>query len=258
MYMGKAFAESPGAALHCLLLAGEHSGALRCVRALKSQSEESEESSGGGSSRRGGGRRTHKSALALEQTESAGGGELMAMRLRVRMALPALSDTQHESLLRERPALLEVLSTCPSADAARAVLETGLCSLCELLPLLGGEHEHEDESATGLPLLTDLLEHSLGHLVEGAVADERRADELLEAWRQLLGSPTLALRSASARSLECLASLARSAAFREWLARLLSPDAPQRAAEAAFLIAQRAVAALVAHSAIATALRLAT
>ena len=173
MYMGKAFAESPGAALHCLLLTGEHSGALRCVRALKSN--ESEESSS--SRRRGGGRKTHESGLALEQTESA--SELMAMRLRMRMALAELSDAQRESLLRERAALLEALATCPSADAARAVLETGLCSLCELLPLLGGENE--SASATGLPLLTDLLEHSLGHLVEGAVADERRADELLEA-----------------------------------------------------------------------------
>ena len=254
--MSRTFAESPGAALHCLLLAGEHSGALSCVRALKSQSEKSEES---GSSRRGVGRRQYKSALALEQTESAGDGELTAMRLRMRTALPALTDAQLESLLRERASLLEALATCPSADAARAVLETGLCSLCELLPLLGGDGgEQEDESATGLLLLTDLLEHSLGHLVEGAVADERRADELLEAWRQLLRSPTLALHCASARSLECLMSVVRSTAFHEWLARLLSPHAPQRAADAAFLIAQRAVAALIVHSAITIALQLPT
>ena len=77
-------------------------------------------------------------------------------------------------------------------------------------------------------------------------------------WRQLLGSPILAQRSASARSVECLTSVVRSTAFREWLARLFSPDAPQRTAEAAFLIAQRAVAALIAHSAIATAIRLIT
>lgn len=245
MYTAKAFGESPGAALHCLLLAGEHSAALSGVRALKSQAGQSD---GQLSSRRAAGRKAHKSVRF-----GGGGGQrtsdAASLRKRMTAAMGELSESQVESLLHERAELLDALAACPSADAARALLETGLCSLSDLFAVLSAE--------CGVPLLTDALEQSLGHL--GAVADdvERRADELLEAWRQLLQSPALALSSAGDGGAECLAGLARSKAFREWVAQLLVPDALQlaAAADAAFLVAQRAIAALFVHTAIAAARR---